>query len=379
MGSMAARSAMYNANALKIGLFGTNCSSGRTITRISERWSGTWDDNLTVARMADAAGIDFLLPIARFKGHGGETDYQGTTLETLTWASALLAHTERLTIFGTVHTPLFHPLIAAKQVVTADYVSRGRMGLNVVCGWNENEFAMFGIDKREHEARYRHGQEWLDIIKRAWEIDDFDFEGEFFALKGVREKPKPYGGSRPLIMNAGNSGAGRAFALRNCDAFFTGSSIKTFADHELVNAARIVRDAKAEAKAHARDLDVYTVGAVVCRPTRADAAAFVDYFTDDADVAVIDTMASMLGRTPETEAERQALRDNFVNGHSAIKMYGDPDDVANSLAKISAAGFTGVALNFVNFIDDFPLFRDEVLPRLERLGVRTPLPSAISH
>jgi alkanesulfonate monooxygenase SsuD/methylene tetrahydromethanopterin reductase-like flavin-dependent oxidoreductase (luciferase family) len=251
-------------------------------------------------------------------------------------------------------------------------VSRGRVGLNVVCGWNEGEFAMFGIDKREHEARYRHGQEWLDIVKLAWERDDFDFNGEFFKLRGVREKPKPYGGNRPLIMNAGNSPVGRGFALRNCDAFFTGSSIKTFAEHELVSAANIVRSAKTEAAVHGRELDVYTVGAVVCRPTRRDAEDAVRHYTENADWAVIDTMVAMLGRKPESEAELAQVRQNFVNGHSAIKLFGDPDDVADGLAKICAAGFTGIAVNFVNFLEDFALFRDEVLPRLERLGVRRP-------
>ena len=93
--SMADRVAMYNGNRLKIGLFGPNCSSGRAVTTVPERWSGNWPDNLKLARMADAAGIDFLLPIARWKGYGGDTDYQGATLETLTWASGLLASLPR--------------------------------------------------------------------------------------------------------------------------------------------------------------------------------------------------------------------------------------------------------------------------------------------
>jgi dimethylsulfone monooxygenase len=83
-------------------------------------------------------------------------------------------------------------------------------------------------------------------------------------------------------------------------------------------------------------------------------------------------MVAMLGRKPESEAELAQVRQNFVNGHSAIKLFGDPDDVANGLAKICAAGFTGIAVNMVNFLEDFALFRDEVLPRLERLGVRAP-------
>src|SRR5918911_5578578 len=106
------RTAMYSRNRLKLGLFGANCSSGRAVTLVPERWSGSWADCLALARMADKAGIEFLLPIGRWKGYGGETDYQGTTLETITWATGLLAATQRVTVFGTVHAPLFNPVIA---------------------------------------------------------------------------------------------------------------------------------------------------------------------------------------------------------------------------------------------------------------------------
>ena len=189
--SMRERMAMYNANALKIGLFGPNCSSGRAVTRVPERWSGSWPDNLRLARMADEAGIDFLLPIARWKGYGGDTDYQGATFETLTWASGLLASTRRITVFGTVHAPLFNPIIAAKEFVTADHIGEGRFGLNLVVGWNEDEFDMFGVKQRDHEDRYKYGQEWIDAIKMMWsDAEDFDFNGEFIKLRAVRSKPK---------------------------------------------------------------------------------------------------------------------------------------------------------------------------------------------
>src|SRR5882762_12000873 len=77
---------MNNNNGFKIGLFGANCSSGRAVTMVRERWPAGWDDNLNLAKMADEAGVDFLLPVARWKGYGGDTDYQGSTFETITWA-----------------------------------------------------------------------------------------------------------------------------------------------------------------------------------------------------------------------------------------------------------------------------------------------------
>ena len=165
--SMKARIAMYNDNALKIGLFGANCSSGRSATKVPERWSASWPDCLALARLADEAGFDFMLPIARWKGYGGDTDFHGNTLETITWATGLLAATARMTVFGTVHAPLFHPLIAAKALVTADHVGEGRLGVNLVVGWNEGEFEMFGVEQREHDARYDFAQEWLDAVIRG--------------------------------------------------------------------------------------------------------------------------------------------------------------------------------------------------------------------
>src|SRR5262249_48824057 len=65
--SMRDRIGMYNANALKIGVFGANCSSGRSATTVPERWSASWPDCRRLARLADDAGIDFMLPIGRWK------------------------------------------------------------------------------------------------------------------------------------------------------------------------------------------------------------------------------------------------------------------------------------------------------------------------
>ena len=53
-----------------------------------------------------------------------------------------------------MHAPLFHPLIAAKEMVTADHIGQGRFGLNIVAGWNEGEFEMFGVAQRAHHDRY---------------------------------------------------------------------------------------------------------------------------------------------------------------------------------------------------------------------------------
>jgi dimethylsulfone monooxygenase len=365
------RLAMGSRNRLKLGLFGANCSSGRAVTKVPERWSGNWPDCLRLAQMADEAGIEFMLPIGRWKGYGGDTDYQGATFETVTWAAGLLAATRRLTVFGTVHAPLIHPIIAAKEFVTADHIGGGRFGLNVVCGWNEDEFDMFGAEMREHAERYDYAREWLDVIKRVWGgEDEFTFAGRFFRLEQVRAKPKPHGGSRPMIMNAAISPQGQAFAIGNCDALFSNArqgKLDDFASH--------IREVKARASAQGRDLEVYTVAVVTCRRSQREAEEYYRHaIIDNADWAAVDHILTMRGITreayPHDYDERRAFQ---ANGMGGLPIIGDPDHVAARLTEIAAAGARGLAISFINYLDELPYFCAEVLPRLAREGLRQPL------
>ena len=113
-------------------------------------------------KLADDAGLEFLLPIGRWHGYQGESDTQGTTFETLAWACGLLASTHEITTFGTLHVAFVNPVFAAKQMVTADHIGHGRFGLNVVSGWNPIEFGMMGVALGDHDGRYDYSEEWLD-------------------------------------------------------------------------------------------------------------------------------------------------------------------------------------------------------------------------
>jgi dimethylsulfone monooxygenase len=383
-GSMSQRVEMYNRNVLKIGLFGANCSSARTATLVPERWLATWPECLAMARIADEAGIDFLLPIGRWKGYGGDSDFHGTSLETVTWACGLLAATRRITVFGTVHAPLFHPLIAAKEMVTADHIGNGRFGLNLVAGWNEGEFQMFGVEQRAHDERYEFAQEWLDVIRRAWSAEEFDFEGRYFKLTGVRAKPGPIGGTRPVIMNAGSSGAGQAFAMRNCDAFFTSTGGARLAAAGTSQAAdeqqifdrivKMVGAIKANGRTYGREIEVYTQGQVICRPTRREAEEYHHYANIEcADWSAIEKMLALKNITPQNTGADEFKAKRMLQASSGIGGYpfvGSPDEVAAEFANHSRAGFRGLAVSFVNYLKDVPYFCAEVLPRLARMGLR---------
>ncbi|OMQ23882.1 MULTISPECIES: LLM class flavin-dependent oxidoreductase [Rhodococcus] len=362
--------AMLANNGFKIGLFSANSSSGFAVTKVPERWSGSWDDNLKMAKIADQVGIDFLLPIARWIGFGGATNYHGGVLETLTWAGGLLAQTENISVFSTVHTAFNHPVVAAKQLATLDQIGHGRAGLNIVAGWNKPEYDVFGVDlPNDHDDRYRRSQEWWDIVRKTWtDTEPFDHNGEFFTGKQIIGDPRPFDGILP-VFNAGSSPQGRDFAAHNADFVFT--NVKGAPD-----AAEVVTALKSHAQQqYGRTPGVLAPAHVVCRSTRSEAYDYLHYYAEEnADWEAVDNMMRLQGMhsqsfTPEMLA---TFRTRFAAGHGSIPLYGSPDDVADEIERFSVAGMAGLTIAFVDYISELEYFAQEVLPRLERKGIRVP-------
>jgi FMNH2-dependent dimethyl sulfone monooxygenase len=239
------------SGGFKLGTFSTNCSSGMTPTQAKERWVNSWDNNLALAKLLDAAGIDFMLPIARWIGYGGPTDFHGGVLETMTWAAGLLANTKDLTVFATIHTTANHPVVVAKQIATIDQIGHGRAGLNIVAGWNKPEYEALGLTlPDDHETRYGYAQEWYDLIRKIWASDThFDWDKTYFKnIKGLKGDPAPVRGSVP-ILNAAGSPQGREFATDNANFLFTPAI-------DLGRSKEEIAALKAQAKAKNRDVGV---------------------------------------------------------------------------------------------------------------------------
>ena len=80
-------------------------------------------------------------------------------------------------------------------------------------------------------------------------------------------------------------------------------------------------------------------------------------------------MRNVTAATHDPE-ELGRLRNHQANGMGGLPLIGDPDQVAQGLARLAAAGLTGIAVSFVNYLDELPFFCAEILPRLARLGLR---------
>ena len=299
--SMRERIAMYNDNTLKIGIFGANCSSGRSATKVPERWSASWPDCLRLARMADDAGIDFMLPIGRWKGYGGDTDFHGTTLETITWATGLLGATEAP--HGVRHGARAAVSPADRRQGVRHRRPRRRRPLRAQSrGWAGTRASSRCSASRSaittRATTTRRSGSMPSSAPGASRMTSISMAQFVQAARSVRAKPKPYGGTRPLIMNAGSSPVGQAFALRNCDAFFTATSGSRTS---LEATRRRSPRSRPGAQRIGREIEVYTVGQVICRPTQKEAEDYYRHaIIENADWGAIDGMLAIKNITPQT-------------------------------------------------------------------------------
>ncbi|MGR4890710.1 LLM class flavin-dependent oxidoreductase [Sphingopyxis sp. LARHCG72] len=360
--------AMHNSNAFKLGLFSMNCNGGGACTTVENRWRCDWDDMVAAAQLADDIGLEFILPIARWKGYGGTTDVRGESMETLTFAAGLAALTKRISVFSTVHLPLVHPVFAAKALATVDHISNGRAGLNMVCGWNQGEFDMFGQKQLEHDTRYDQGEEWYDILYKIFnETAPFDYDGQYYQLKGVAGAPGPIQKPRPFTMSAAMSPAGRRFAARTSDMLFTGIKDKQRAPEQIAE----LRGAAAE---FGRDVGVFTACHVVCRETDAEAQEYYRYYAEEmADQVAVDIqMKGKLAHYKDIDPDALKVdRRRYAGGSGTSPLVGSPETIAREMAEIRNLGFDGTTLSFVNYVEELPFFAGRVLPLLEEAGLRS--------
>lgn len=361
--------ALFGDNRLKLGLFGINCNRAVAMTLSPDVPVLTWEYTKRVAQLADRAGFEALIPVARWKAVG-DNGFNGRSFDTYAWAAGLAEATEQITLVMTSHVQANHPATTAKAVATIDHISGGRACLNIVNGWFEPEFRLFGTEFLPHDQRYAYTTEWYELVRKFWtEHDEFEFNGKFFTVSGGYSLPKPLQTPLPAVMNAGGSPAGRQFIANYADAGYV------LLPYDL-DAARVAVDQrKTDAATAGRDVATWTTAYVIQRDTREEAQRYLQHiFVDHADTSAGETMVKYLGLNSQIMSpdELAAFSLHLRAGSGGFPLVGTAEDIAETLTNLSAIGIDGVALSFVDFIDGLNRFTTDVIPQLEATGLRTP-------
>lgn len=169
-------------------------------------------------------------------------DQDATRMDPIPVLSLISAHTKSIGLGATRSTTYCQPYHIARTFATLDHLSRGRAAWNVVTSVNDSEAANFGLTSHlGHDERYDKAEEFLDVCFRLWDswsaealvldkdtghyadptaIHAIDHSGDWFRVKGPLNIPRSPQG-RPVIIQAGSSGRGRAFAARWAEVVFT--------------------------------------------------------------------------------------------------------------------------------------------------------------
>ena len=104
---------------------------------------------------------------------------------------------------ATLILPLRHPTMVAKQFASLDVLSKGRIIVTAGVGGDyPREFHACGVPKTERGVR---SDEAIEIIRKYWAGERFDYRGKIFQLRDVDLQPPPVQPGGPPIWIAGRS------------------------------------------------------------------------------------------------------------------------------------------------------------------------------
>ena len=182
--------------------------------------SVTWPQWLDLASTAEQAGLEGLFRSDHYQSVSSHTER--SALDAWATLTALGAATSRLRL-GTMVSPTSfrHPSVLAKNVVTADHVSGGPVELGLGAGWHDLEHRTYGFPFHDVGTRYDVFAEQLEIIRRQFEEERFDFAGEHFRLSDCEARPKPVQERLPIILGGRAGPRAVALAARFADEYNT--------------------------------------------------------------------------------------------------------------------------------------------------------------
>ena len=180
----------------------------------------SWDELAERFALADELGFDH----AWLVDHLMPTDppHDRGIFEAWTALAGIAALTHRIRLGVLVTSNTFrHPALLAKQAVTVDHISGGRLILGIGIGWYSDEHHRFGIDLPAPSVRVDRLREAIEIIKALQEGTPATYRGQHYRLDGAQALPRPMQRPRIPILMAAHRPRMLRLAARHADIWDT--------------------------------------------------------------------------------------------------------------------------------------------------------------
>jgi alkanesulfonate monooxygenase SsuD/methylene tetrahydromethanopterin reductase-like flavin-dependent oxidoreductase (luciferase family) len=191
--------------------------------RWQKPWPQVYDEMLEQVQAAEELGFD---SVWMSEHHGADDGYCPSTLVA---AAAAAARTRRITIgIRLLLLPLHHPVRVAEDAAVVDNLAHGRFILGMAGGYVPHEYGMFGVNRKNRPSLMDEG---VEIIRRCWTEERFDYEGKRFSLRGVAAQPKPFQQPHPPIWLGASRGGAIDRVARLADGFHFVGTAEVYAEY----------------------------------------------------------------------------------------------------------------------------------------------------
>jgi FMNH2-dependent dimethyl sulfone monooxygenase len=316
-----------------------------------EQMQTDWNYVKRLAQRSEEIGFDLTLIAELFLN-----DIKGESAPSLdAWSTtaALAAVTEKLELMVAVRPTFHNPAILAKQAANIAHISNGRLSLNVVSSWWQQEALRYGIQFEQHDDRYTRMQEWLHVVTSMWQQDHFSFEGKYYSVQDTILQPKP--AVKPLIYAGGESEAGKNLIAQVCDGYVM------HGDSPEVIGARI-RDVKARREKLGLPPLQYGVAAYsIVRNSEREVKAEIERITNVSPSSPgYNNYQQWLNGT---QLEKRVSLEDYSVSNRGLRtgLTGTPDQVASQIAAFKKAGVDFFLLQCSPQLEEMERFAEAII------------------
>jgi dimethylsulfone monooxygenase len=320
-----------------------------------EHMEATWSYTRKLAQRSEEIGYDLSL-IAELNLN----DIKGVdspSLDAWSTSAALAAVTKKLELMVAVR-PTFHtPALFAKQAANIDRISDGRLALNVVSSWWEQEARMYGVDFERHDDRYGRTAEWLDVVNGVWSQKSYSHAGKYYQTQNTVLEPKPVRTPRPPIYAGGESEAAKNLIAQKCDAYVM------HGDSPAHVAAKIADMSERREKIGLGRMQFGVAGYAFTRNSEREVAQEVERITDVKQNAK--GYANYQQWLQGTQLEQTMSIQEYSVSNRGLRtgLVGTPSQVQEQIGKFEEAGVDLLLLQFSPQLEEMERFSDSVIRR----------------
>jgi FMNH2-dependent dimethyl sulfone monooxygenase len=318
-----------------------------------EGMEASWEYASRLARRSEEIGFDLTLLAELFLNDIKGED--APTLDAWSTAAALAAVTKRLELMVAVR-PTFHsPTILAKQAANIDRIANGRLSLNVVSSWWATEARKYGVQFDVHDDRYARTREWLEVVDGAWREPRFSYQGTYYNVEEVILEPKPVSRPRPTIYAGGESPTAKELISGLCDGYLM------HGDPADAITPKVADMRERREKLGLPPMVYGAAGYVICRDTEAEAQRELERITDVRSGPAYKNYQEWLSNT---QLEKQVSLEDYSVSNRGLRsgLVGTPEQIADQLRELEAAGLDLVLLQFSPQLEEMERFAEQVIP-----------------